>query len=133
MNIYFERIRERLKDKPHLIFMKTSVFRIPERLKATNSSLFVVWNRKTNRFEIHSLANKGNTLSLNVPFRDLDARCIDYVNKFDLNKHGKRIYREIEENNENIEKSAQRKYSNDLKGVCEEMHPAFKRLAWEGV
>lgn len=126
-------IRDRLRGKPHLTPVYTHVLKIPERLRSADNNLFVVFNSKTQKYEIHSLANKGNTLSLNVPFRDLDARCIDYVNKFDLNKHGKGIYQEIEEHNENIERSAQRKYSNDLKGACEEMHPAFKRLAWEGV
>lgn len=126
-------INERLRGKPHLKPVYTHIYNIPERLKATDNNLFVVFNCKTQRYEIHSLANKGNTLSLNVPFRELDARCIEYANKFDLRKHGKRIFHEIEAHNEAIEKSNVRQRSNDLHAVCEEMHPAFRKLAWEGV
>ena len=129
--MYKEQIYERIK--PHHIPLFTSAYDIPKRLKEIDSNLFVVFNTKTQKFEIHSLANKGSTFSMNVPFRTLDARLENFVRKFDLKRHGRKIYRDMDRENEELERSIKRQRSNDLHGIADEIHPYVKKLAWEGV
>jgi len=130
VNQYKDKVNDRLRGKIHLIPVFTNVYRIPERLRTIDSNLFVVFNIKTKRYEIHSLANMGDTLSLNVPFRELDARCEDFVKKYDLKRHGRKIYQELDKQNEELEKSMERKRKNDMLGRAEEVAPAFRKAAW---
>jgi len=123
-------IEDRLKGKPHLIPMYTHVYNIPERLRQNDPNLFVVYNSKTGRFEVHSLANIGNSLSLNVPFRELDARTEEFVKKYDLKRHGRKIFREIDERNEEVSRRARKQRSNDIRGLADELHKPVRRLAW---
>ncbi len=130
---YETQIYDRLQGKPYLRPVFTSTHEIPERLRAYDPQLFVVLNIKTNRFEIHSLANVGNTFCLAVGMDELDARLLHTVRKCNLKTRGPEIFREIDYENEKLEKSIERKRQNDLMGVAEEMHPYFRDLAWEGV
>ncbi|MES0334796.1 MAG: hypothetical protein SFH39_00340 [Candidatus Magnetobacterium sp. LHC-1] len=62
--------------------VETSVYNIPERLKEIDPSYFVMFNRFTGNYEVHSTANKGrNTYCLSVPYAELDCRTLDLVNR----------------------------------------------------
>ena len=124
-------IRDRLVGKPHLKPVYTHVFNIPERLKFNDRNLFVVFNMITERYEIHSLVNKGNSFSLTVPYERLDARVEDYVRKYDIRRHGRKIFRDIDEHNEMIEREIIRDRRNRAEGLASELHKPMRRLAWE--
>jgi hypothetical protein len=129
---YKEQIRDRLKGKHHLIPVFTSVFAIPERLKEYDENLFVVFNTKKQHFEVHSLANQGDTFGLTIPLNELDARTLYLVRKNNLRTRGKEIFREIDEHNERLEKANQNRRKDEIRDVAEKVHPAFKKLGWEG-
>ncbi len=124
-------IKDRLTGKPHLMPVYTHVYNIPERLRSNDPNLFVVFNAKTQKYEVHSLANKGHSLSLVVPFRELDARVEEFVKKYDLRRHGKKIYRDIDEHNEQLERSIERDRRNRAEGLADELYKPIRRMAWE--
>ncbi len=126
-------IRDRLQGKPHLQPVFSSVYFIPERLREYDADLFVVRNSKKQRFEVHSLANIGDTYGLTVPYPELDARTITLVQKNNLAAHGRTIFREIDQHNERLARSLERARQNELRALAEEVKPAFAKVAWEGV
>ena len=130
MSFYRDNIRHRLTGKPHLLPVFSNVYHIPERLKAMDSNLFVVFNVKSQRYEVHSLANKGHTFGFLIPFRELDARAEHYARKLDLRTRGDLIYREIDEHNERLERSNKRQKQNDFDAAAREIRPLAKKVAY---
>lgn len=124
-------ISDRLVGKPYLKPVYTHIYNIPERLRHNDRNLFVVFNSITQRYEIHSLANRGNSLSLTVPFEELDARIEDFVRKYDIRRHGRKIYRDIDDHNEQLEKSIERDRRNRAECLADELYKPVRRLAWE--
>lgn len=130
--MYKEKIRVRLQGKPHLWPIHTNTCRIPERLREMDPNLFVVLNRKTNRFEIHSLANYGDTFSLLCPFDELDSRIESHVAKYDLKRHGMRIYHEMARKEEEAKRAEERDRQNRVETLSREIHKPVRKLAYWG-
>lgn len=80
----------------------SNVFMIPQRLKEVDPGYFVVRNHKKKTWEIHHLENGFGTYSLTLPYPELDARAIDWVQKTSR-QNSERLIREMERNNELIE------------------------------
>ncbi len=125
-------IKDRLRGKPWLKPIFSNVFCIPERLRRNDPNLFVVFNSLTDKYEIHSLENKGNSFSLQVPFEELDARIEEFVKKYDLRRHGRKIFYEMESKNEAIEKSMERDRANRSRNLADELYKPVKQLAYGG-
>ncbi|MDD2445770.1 MAG: hypothetical protein PHX09_03050 [Clostridia bacterium] len=64
-----------------LIKVETDVFFISERLREIDKDYFIIFNSKTQGFEIHHKGQIMNTFCLNVPYRTLDARTLELVQK----------------------------------------------------
>jgi hypothetical protein len=125
-------IADRMRGKPHLVVQESSLFHIPERLAEYDSDLFVVRNKKNHRYEIHSLANRGNTHCITVPHEELDARAIEMFAKFDQRKRSfKSIMLEIDRHNEAKKMREERHRRSEINAMAREIRPAVKRLAEE--
>lgn len=96
-----------------LIKIYEDVFDITTRLKEIDNDYFVVFNTEKNKYEVHNKSQK-NTYCLSVPFSGLDSRTIDLTLKTRRENIDK-LLKEIEQNNEKIEKEANRK----TKDLCE--------------
>ena len=96
-----------------LIKIYEDVFDITTRLKEIDKDYFVVFNTQKNKYEVHNKSQK-NTYCLSVPFSGLDSRTIDLTLKTRRENIDK-LLKEIEQNNETIEKDAGRK----TKDLCE--------------
>lgn len=135
MSIAYENnVYERLQGKRHLqpVF-SGGCYDITRRIREYDPALFIVWNVRKQRYEVHSLNHPGNTFACLVPNNRLDARVEEEIRRGDLRVRGKQVFREIDENNERLERSAERSRQNDLLGLAEEMHPYFRQLGWEGL
>lgn len=135
MSIAYENnVYERLQGKRHLqpVF-SGGCYDITRRIREYDPALFIVWNVRKRRYEVHSLNHRGNTFACLVPNNRLDARVEEALRRGDLRVRGKQIFREIDEHNERLERSSERSRQNDLLGLAEEMHPYFRRLGWEGL
>lgn len=127
-------VYERLQGKYHLqpIF-SGGCYDMTRRLREYDPDLFIVWNSRRKKYEVHSLNHRPHTYACDVPDNRLDARIEEEIRRGDIRVRGGKVFREIEEHNERLEKSNDRQRRNDLLAVAEEMHPYFRRLGWEGL
>jgi hypothetical protein len=79
---------------------------IPIRLKELNGAFFVMFNVRTQRYEVHCATQPFDTLACTLPFDQLDARAIEYVREHSVERL-ETIAREIEEHNEKLVKRAE--------------------------
>ena len=86
---------------------------ITSRLKEIDSSYFVVFNTKLNRYEIHSKRQAENTFCVGLPFSELDERTVNYVLKTRV-ENIEKILNDIEKNNEKIEKNNKKSILNKI-------------------
>ena len=89
------------------------MFRVEERLKEIDPTYEVFYNKKDKRFEVYSKKAGLVSLAFISPFDSLDARLISYARKTRAERADK-IIKEIEEENEKIEK-ANEKLASDFK------------------
>ncbi len=88
-----------------LIEITHDVFDICKRLKEINSSYFIVRNTREQRFEVHSRAQNKTTLSLVLPYAELDARTVELVRRT-RRERMRELVREMEQHNSKLERSA---------------------------
>ena len=79
-----------------------SVYGIPERLKEFRESLFVMFNKRTQRYEVHDSTQLDCTLACELPFDELDARAVLYVRER-RRERTEVLVAEIERHNEMLE------------------------------
>lgn len=71
---------------------------IASRIKEIDPSYFIVRNRKSGSYEVHSCAQKGGSYALTLPFDQLDARTLDYVRRTSSQRRDK-LFAELEAHN----------------------------------
>jgi hypothetical protein len=126
-----EHIHDRLRGKRHLVPIFTSTLCIPERLREMDQNYFLVFNTRTQKYEVHNLAHKGNTFGLTVYYDELDYRTLYVTRASDLRVRGAALFREIDEKNERLEQSNERQRRNDLRAMAGELRSTFAKVAWE--
>ena len=123
-------IYDRLKSYCKLI--TTSVTRIPERLEEIDSNLFVCFNIKTQRYEVHSLANRGSTFCFSVPYDELDNRVIEIFRRSNIRERNvKEIIRELDRENEERERRNMAHRKSEANAWARDYRSMFKKLAEE--
>ena len=127
-------INYRLSGKPWLNPLYTSVLKIPEQVNDVDPDYFVVRNEMTSNFEIHSLGNKcDDTVCIILPYRELDFRAVVVTRRNNLKTRGKRIFQEIDEQNQELEASKEKQFKNDINAVARETKSTFAKFAWENL
>lgn len=81
-------IHEAVNRKGHLKVIESNVFDIPQRLKDYDKNLFIVYNLKKDRFEIHSLENPFDSYCISIPYKELDERTLTLVRRGDMKTRG---------------------------------------------
>jgi hypothetical protein len=133
MSTYKDDIHFRLLGKSYLRPIFSSALNIPEALKDYDSNLFLVLNTKRNVFEVHSLANIGDTYCMTIPLNELDERVLTLVRKNNVKIRGVKVFQEIDRHNEWLAEQAAKQRSDYIKyELAERLKPAVSRLAWEG-
>lgn len=83
------------------IKINSDVFNIVTRIKSLNKNYFVLFNKITNTFELHT-KERINSFELTLPRGNLDARTISFIQK-QLNRNVLQVIKEVEEHNKNLE------------------------------
>jgi hypothetical protein len=101
-----------VNDRNYLTPIFNSVYNIPQMVKDYDNSLFIVFNNKRNRYELHSIDSympsiKGWSTYLMVLGTKLDNRVIEKIYMNDFQKHGKHILQEIDDHNDMIKESSE--------------------------
>lgn len=87
-------------------------FDIAKRIKHIDSSYFILFNKISGFFEIHSSKQKGGSFCLELPFPCLDSRALTFARKYRVER-AKEIFAQMERENEILEKR-RRAEENDL-------------------
>ena len=104
-----------LLKKPYLKLIKDDLYSIAKRIKEIDPDYFIVFNRKTGKYEVHSTANKGwDTYCFTVPYSRLDARTLSICRKTNVAMHGDKIHRDAAANNARIDAERERDFKRTL-------------------
>jgi len=90
-----------------LVEVRTDVYFIAERLCEIDKSYFTVYNTITQKFEIHNKEQQENTYCLSIPFKTLDYRTLELVQKTKIENINK-IIEEIDKSNIIAQQKTQR-------------------------
>lgn len=97
------------------VIIDSDTFYISQRLKEIDETYFLVYNFTKQKFEVHSSAQK-DTYCLTVPYKVLDERTIDYVQKTN-SANLDRLIKEMDEENEKLQTKREKEAVNYLKEV----------------
>lgn len=125
-----EDIYHLLKGRPHLTPVFSSALNIPERVKDYDPDLFLVFNQKNERFEIHSYEAGETSYNATLPFKSLDARTLRYIRKNDIKVHGMKIYDRINESEKKAEQQKEKDKKNFIRDFASEFQSEFAKDAW---
>lgn len=84
--------------------IRTDLFDIADRLKEIDCGYFIFYSYKFKRYEVHHSGQRGNTLCLVVPYKRLDSRTVDLVNRT-RREHRDKLIKEFEDANKALEKA----------------------------
>jgi hypothetical protein len=135
MNI---KIADALSKRPRHRLVKHDMYGIVERLKEIEDGYFVLQDKVTGSYEVHSTLNTGNTYCFTVPYGRLDARTLEYCRRTST---GRNVVAMVEKNNNKIDASRERAKLNDMEARTAEladrlsyareqdsMHDGYKRV-----
>lgn len=98
----------------------TNVYHIPQRLKEIDSGYFIMYDDVTKKFEVHNKKQPHSTLSLNVPYDELDERTVNLVLKTRV-ENAQKFIKEMEEENLRIEQEKNKKKMTEVTDKVTEM------------
>lgn len=132
--VFKRRVRDCLQKQElyELIPLYDSVYDVPQRVNAYNPDLFVVFNPRSQYYEIHSLEHDGYLPSLQcgLPYKNLDARTERYIRQNDIRVRGQEIFNEIERDEERKQKREDRERKNMIRDLASETQSLFAKDAW---
>jgi len=77
---------------------------IPRRMKEIDPRYFIMLNTRTQKYEVHVAGQRGTTLGCELPFDQLDARALEYVRRYSVERTDQTI-REMDRHNERLEQT----------------------------
>lgn len=125
-----EHIHYLLHGKHHLKPVFTNVQDIPQRVKEYDPELFIVFNTKNQRFEIHSKDGGETTYNATIPYKDLDERTIRYIRKNDIRVHGMAIYDRIAKSEQQAKERKEKERKQFTRDFAAEFQSEFAKDAW---
>jgi hypothetical protein len=124
-------VRERIEKRPYLLPIFSHIHDIPRRVRDYDASFFVVFNKNSQKYEVHSLDYPGDdTHSLTVPFEELDARTLEHIWTNDIRVHGNEIFKRLELSEEKARIRREREEKNFRRDFAIEHQSAFAKDAW---
>lgn len=122
----------RWRNQWNLIPMWTNVFYMPERIYEYNPTLFVCWNKLSQKYEIHSTVGGPNVSSREavLDFEELDVRTLYYLWERDIRVHGMNIFRRIEESQRRAEERRRKAFERHVQAVARETRNIFRKLSY---
>lgn len=101
------------------LLIKSDLFNITKRIKQIDKKYFIVFNKKTKKFEVHYKRN-SSTLELVLPFDRLDKRTLDFVLKTKM-ENKQKLIEEMERNNQKLEDEKNRNMLDETTYKAKEM------------
>lgn len=95
----------------HLIPITNDLFDIAARLRSVDVNFRVYFDKVSGRYQVHNVAQKGNTLAFVVPFNGLDARTVNYA-RYTSVSNAKALLEKIEKDNDILQRVKQQEALN---------------------
>lgn len=128
---YRHNVELAIDGRHNLIPIYSHALNIPERVYDYDNSFFVVFNKRNQKYEIHSLDYpKGQTISVTIPYPELDARAIEHIRYNDIRVHGAEIFRRLEIQEQRQQRRAERERRNFARDFATEYRSEFAKSAW---
>jgi hypothetical protein len=122
----------RLANKPLQVLIERDVHGIAERVEDYDKDMFIVFNRRKAKYEIHSLEYPGEeTFQTTIPFRKLDARVMRHLYDNDIRVHGRAIFRRMELEEERREINRKKELRQMMYDRAGEAKSLFAKDAWK--
>lgn len=102
-----------------LVEIQNDVYFITSRIKEIDMYYKIYFNTNRKVFEIHNSKQIGGSYCLTVPYPLLDKRTVDLVRKTRI-ENRKNLLKEIDDNNEKLERSKEKKIMDDAKDQFKE-------------
>lgn len=126
-----EEINALLANRPHLTPVYSHVTDIPARIKEYDPELFIVFNTRNQRYEVHSREAGETTYNATLPYKDLDARSERYVRKNDIRVHGMKIFERIFRSEEKAAEAKAKASRENTRAFASEFQSEFAKDAWQ--
>lgn len=83
-------------------------FNIVKRIKQIDASYFILLNKISGLFEVHSTKQQGGSFCLELPFPCLDARALAFAREYRVER-AREIFEKMEKENELLQKRQEAK------------------------
>lgn len=123
-------VRQRLGNGSHLRPVFDDLYDIGRRIREVDDTLFIVRNIRLGRYEVHCLEHKPNTYAWVVPWDCLDGRVLEKAMDNRIERHGDPDG-EVKRYNDDVQRRMDRDMHNRYNDLAREMHPAFRKLAYD--
>lgn len=128
---YRHEVLMKIEKRPYLLPIFTHALDIPRLVFEYDRSFFVVFNKNNGKYEIHSLEYpEGNTISVTVPYDELDMRTMEHIWYNDLRVHGTEIFRRMEQSEERARLRAEKERRDFARDFAIEHRSEFAKDAW---
>lgn len=128
---YRHAVETKVQSRPNLIPIFSQALNIPELVHEYDNNFFVCFNKRNQKYEIHSLEYpEGQTISVTIPYPELDARTIDHIRYNDIRVRGDEIFRRLEEADEREARRKERERRNFTRDFAAEYRSEFAKSAW---
>lgn len=87
--------------------VKGGVYHIPERLMEIDSGYFIIFNNKTEHYEVHNEYQPHSSFCFVIPYPELDARTIQLA-RYTMISRIDELIKNMDENNEYLESTAEK-------------------------
>lgn len=122
----------RWRNLHHLKPIWSDVFNIAKRVYEYSNNLFVVFNTKTQKYEIHSIANGpgANSKEMDIPYDELDTRTLDRIWWQDIRVHGEEIFKRLDRQAEEYKKRKEKEFRDEVNALARDTRTIFKRASY---
>ncbi len=90
------------------------------RIQQIDHTYFILLNRLTGKFEVHSCAQAGGSFCLELPYPCLDARAVAFVQRY-RSARAKEVFAEMEQANGRLEERRIREMEETARQAQEEL------------
>lgn len=123
-----EAVHQRLSDKPYLKPIFDDIHDIAQRIREVDPSLFIVFNRRSKKMEVHSLEHRPNTYAWTIPFDALDQRTVTKAYENRIERINKYFLMKLDEHNRKVDQSAERDFEREVHARSLEFAKIVSRL-----
>ena len=120
-----EKIRSVLSANPKYELIENDLCNIVKRLRLIDPSYFVVYNKRSGRYEVHSTDNVGATFCFIVPYDELDARTLTYCRETRVERN---VVERVDRLNRIADKSRSRAESGEIRDRATELAGHVKHI-----